>query len=113
MHSNLGVDLPRVLNRHPTRQGLTGVYIGRGTLWGNPYTHLRRDTGGAVVVETREEAVFAFRIYFNNRLETDPIFKEQVEMLRGSNLICSCAPLPCHGDVYMEYFERNPYEPTG
>lgn len=103
--------MPKVLNRHHNNQGETGIYIGRGTPYGNPYTHLGNGigggAGGAVRVETREEAITAFCVYFNDRIEQDPIFKEQVEYLRGQNLVCSCAPLACHGDVYMEYFERN------
>lgn len=33
------------------------------------------------------------------RLETDPVFREEVRRLAGKTLVCFCKPGPCHGDV--------------
>lgn len=34
-----------------------------------------------------------------------PIF-DDIEELRGKTLGCFCHPLPCHGDVLIEFLER-------
>jgi hypothetical protein len=71
------------------------VYIGRPTVFGNPF-HLGRHGERAEVLEK-------FRTYFNDRLAKDPIFWKQVQGLIGRTLVCHCKPLACHGDVIAEY----------
>ena len=76
------------------------VYIGRagkgkdGT-FGNPYRVSRW-------VDV-EQALVSFRLYFLNRIDTDPEFKKRVLELRGKRLGCFCAPGLCHGDVISEW----------
>ena len=73
-------------------------YVGRPTIYGNPF---KIGPDG-----TREEVIAKYRKYFYDRLETDPKFKEAVEKLRGAkSLTCWCAPLACHADVIAEYLE--------
>jgi len=103
----------KVVNRHhrepdggPIKMGPGCVYIGRGSLFGNPFTHQNLATTGAVVkVDTREEAVESFRLWMTSDLEipewTKPT-REQVISLYGKTLACWCAPKPCHGDVLLE-----------
>jgi len=80
--------------------GPNDVYIGRGGkgqngYFGNPFT------GG-----TRSENIAQFRTYFSHRMATDPEFKRRVDAMKGKRLVCFCAPLPCHGEVYAEYLNR-------
>ena len=81
------------------------VYIGRpgrglaGT-FGNPFK-VGKDG-------SREEVIEKFRVYFKDRIEKDPAYKKAVEALRGKRLGCFCAPLSCHGTVYVEYLEKGP-----
>lgn len=77
---------PRVLNK---RDGGDGVYVGRPSKWGNPFV-IGRDG-------TREQVIEKYR---------HTLTPAQVEAarreLRGKNLVCWCAPLPCHADVLLE-----------
>jgi len=72
------------------------VYIGRASIFGNPFL-IGRDG-------TRKQVVEKYREYFYNKLK-DPIFAGKVSLLKGKILGCFCAPLSCHGDVIIEYLE--------
>lgn len=64
------------------------VYIGRPSKWGNPFT-IGRDG-------TRDEVIALYRASLAGREA------EVRRELRGKDLKCWCAPLPCHGDVLVE-----------
>lgn len=86
----------RVVNR---RTEEFDVYIGRGSEWGNPYSH-QAGTKALYVVGTRREAIDAYESYLLDRInEGGWPFIERVAALKGKRLGCYCAPLPCHGDV--------------
>ena len=76
-----------------------GVYIGRGSPFGNPF-HIGKDG-------TREEVIQKYRQHFADLLAADPDFWDEVMALRGKTLVCFCAPLPCHGDVIVQFIEEN------
>lgn len=80
---------------HCRRSHAQFAYIGRPSVFGNPFV-IGKDGD-------RDEVIAKFREYFYKRIEEDPEFREKVEGLRGMNLGCFCAPYPCHGDVYLEY----------
>lgn len=74
------------------------VYIGRGSKFGNPYSH-KEGTAAAWVVETREDAI---RLY-EEWLRAQPELMEAVKKeLKGKTLGCWCKPLACHGDVLLQ-----------
>ena|SRR5215510_6961352 len=75
-------DLPKTVTN--------GVYIGRGTKWGNPFV-IGKDG-------TREECVAKYRkaLWQNKQL-----LAEAGRELRGKKLLCFCAPQACHGDVLV------------
>lgn len=78
------------------------VYIGRGrgSVWGNPFTHITdRHTLAQFVVADREAAVAAFRAW----LPTQPQLMARLRELKGKRLGCWCHPLACHGDVLAEF----------
>jgi hypothetical protein len=77
-----------VLNRHHDPHAV-GVSIGRGTKWGNDYV-IGRDG-------TRDQCIDRFEVDVRNNPEL--MAAARVE-LKGQNLICSCAPRRCHGDVW-------------
>jgi hypothetical protein len=101
-----------VVNIHHYRAGEWAsdrwdVLIGRGSLYGNPFSHLK-NTRAAVQVDTREEAIEAFRLWMTSDLEIPGWQKptrRQVIALRGKRLGCYCAPKACHGDVLLELAE--------
>ena len=87
----------RVVNINHSRYD---VLIDRKTIFGNPYPEWKYG---------REECIRRFELYFWNRIERDPAWKEKVLAIReeGKDGVvrvgCHCAPLPCHGDVYTDY----------
>jgi hypothetical protein len=76
----------RVVNRHKEPYD---VYIGRPTIYGNPF-HIGTDG-------TREEVVAKYKEYAKQRLDD-----KALQFLVGKTLGCSCKPKPCHGDVLIE-----------
>jgi len=72
------------------------TYIGRGSLFGNPF---RIGTHG-----TRDEVIVKYKQWFYDKLE-DLVFKDRVLGLKGKVLGCFCKPQKCHGDVIKEYLD--------
>lgn len=70
------------------------VYIGRGSKWGNPFSH-RTGTKAAHVVESREAAIAGYEEFILDR----PDLLAALPELKGKTLGCWCSPLACHGDV--------------
>ena len=73
------------------------VRIDRTSEFGNPF-RIGKDGD-------RKEVIEKYRRYFHNRLNKDRKFRWAVEALKGLTLACWCAPLPCHGDVIIDYLE--------
>jgi Domain of unknown function (DUF4326) len=82
--------MPTVLNKRTDKIPREAVYIGRPSFWGNPYV-IGQDGDRAEVVR-KYEAYLAGR--------PDLCARAQRE-LRGRDLVCWCAPLPCHGDALL------------
>lgn len=95
------------------------VYVGRAGkgstgYFGNPHTmpgpcrSCGRDHG-------RQGTLAAYREYLLARVESDPVFRQQVLELRGKRLGCFCArkggvtasdPHVCHGQVLAAWIEE-------
>lgn len=81
----------KILNRRIDKISTEAVYIGRPSKWGNPFK-IGRDG-------TREETIAKYAgwldgMVFNKQLDLDELI--------GKDLVCWCAPLPCHGDILLE-----------
>jgi len=74
------------------------VYIGRGSKWGNPYSH-KEGTLAEEVVDSRSEAVKKYEEYL---LSNDELMASLPE-LKGKILGCWCKPKSCHGDILLKY----------
>ncbi|WP_167514932.1 DUF4326 domain-containing protein [Bacillus wiedmannii] len=77
------------------------VYIGRGSKWGNPFSHLL-NTQAIFKVDTREESIEMYRKWIMQK----PNLLEELHELKGKTLGCFCKPKPCHGDVLIELIDR-------
>lgn len=74
-------------------------YIGRGSILGNPYTHLPLNrTTASFQVSTREEAVDSWERYAWNRMKTDEEFLNAILSCENKIVGCYCHPELCHGD---------------
>ena len=87
------------------------IYIGRGSKWGNPYTHISdKETLAKYVVSSREEAMLKYREY----LDSNEILMDSLDELDGKTLGCFCMPndgnfpIPyvCHGQILIEYLTK-------
>lgn len=97
-----------VVNKHTFMGGtsISTISVGRGTIFGNPYTHQPvENTKAEFQCLTREESINKYKIYFMDRLATDDNFRREVVKLskllihEGEiNLMCYCSPKKCHGD---------------
>ena len=80
-----------------------GVYVGRPSIFGNPF-EIGKDG-------TRSEVIEKYEAYFVERFEKDNLFKAEffklVELARGSDLTlaCWCCPQRCHAEVIKKYIE--------
>lgn len=74
------------------------VYIGRGSKWGNPYSH-KEGTLAEEVVRSRSEAIKKYEEY----LLSNQSLMESLSELKGKTLGCWCKPKSCHGDVLLKY----------
>ena len=77
------------------------VYIGRGSKWGNPFSHLE-STKAEYKVETREEAIEKYREW----ILTQPRLLADLYELKGKTLCCFCKPKACHGDILAELADQ-------
>jgi hypothetical protein len=75
------------------------VYIGRPSIWGNPYSHIPSRIDGVTYVASREEAVAQYRAW----IKTQPRMLARLHELKGKRLGCHCSEyVPCHGHVLAE-----------
>jgi len=81
--------MPAVLNKRDTQASGPSTYIGRPSIWGNPFV-IGRD--GA-----RRDVIAKYEAW----LTTRPDLVARLPSLAGRSLVCWCAPLGCHGDVLL------------
>lgn len=67
------------------------VYIGRPSIWGNPFV-IGKDGNREEVVEKYE-----------NYLLNNKFLLSKVLNLKGKVLGCWCKPHSCHGDILIKY----------
>lgn len=89
--------LPRLYNLHKKFDTVpsSAVYIGRPSVWGNPFT--------MKFESERDKVVDKFQEYANNKLKQEP---DWLLPLVGRDLACYCYPKRCHGDVLLQSVER-------
>jgi len=85
--------MPKVWNKRDPNCPKDAVYVGRPSKWGNPFK-IGKDG-------TREEVITKFKAYLMG-LINDGVQLDLEHDLRGKDLTCWCAPLPCHADVLLE-----------
>lgn len=72
------------------------VYVGRGTIWGNPYQ--------IGVDGDRDEVIRRFAYDFQRGfLKASEDFEKNISKLKGKVIACHCKPAACHGDVIAAY----------
>lgn len=82
-------------------------YVGRGSLYGNPFRVARSarelEEGGECIVASPTEAVERFRAWIEGTREGRFVAGCAARNLWGLDLACWCpADQPCHADVLLE-----------
>lgn len=90
--------MPRVLNRHVDEWTEGAVSIERVSAtnpgpWGNRFVVGVHGSRGACVALHRVWLLADGQREYRGRVRKE---------LRGRDLVCVCAPLPCHGDALLE-----------
>jgi hypothetical protein len=78
------------------------VYVGRPSIYGNPYSH-KENTRAQFKVATREEAIEKYETWIRGKPSLLRLVKQE---LRGKVLGCWCVPDPCHGHVLARIAEE-------
>jgi hypothetical protein len=84
------------------------VYIGRGGIFGNPFSHIEISTAH-VKVENRQEAIEKYKQWIYGEIKIEgikPPTIEEIKKLRSKILGCFCKPLDCHGDFLAEIADQ-------
>ncbi len=88
--------MPTVCNRRanttiPPTPG--AIYVGRGTVYGNPFFITDYGSVQAVIERYRTWIYQPEQAFLRKQMERE---------LRGKDLVCWCAPRICHADIIME-----------
>ena len=87
--------MPKVWNKRDPSCPKDAIYVGRPSKWGNPFT-IGKDG-------TREEVLQKYRDHIDNLRHTSDLFIfDLYNEITGKDLVCWCAPKPCHADVLLE-----------
>lgn len=88
--------MPKVLNMRTDQIPKDAVYVGRPTKWGNPFI-IGKDG-------TREEVIDKYADWLDDMIlnQNKVDLADVLDELQGKDLVCWCAPLPCHADVLLE-----------
>jgi hypothetical protein len=77
------------------------VYIGRPSLWGNPYSS-KNGTLAKYRCGSESEAIQNYEVW----IESQSDLIEELKTLKGKLLGCWCSPKPCHGDVLVKLIQK-------
>jgi len=104
----------RVKNKRKSKPEKNDIYIGRGSVLGNPFTHLEIDkTKAEFHCSSREESIFSYEKYIISKIENkdQEICKElnrifYLALKQDINLVCFCKPKSCQGDIIKRILDE-------
>lgn len=107
--------MPKVYNKHHKNAPPDAVYVGRPSKFGNPFVMGKHGDREQVVKLFRMVAEYVMTPIdkLDRTLSIDfgddnlnnwsiNFTAEDIKSLRGKDLVCWCAPKPCHADVLLE-----------
>ena len=92
-------EAPRVLNKRTDKIPSDAIYVGRPSKWGNPFKMNDPLLPAGLSREGKRKAVIA---EYKRYILRDKDLIAQLVELRGKDLVCWCAPLPCHANILLE-----------
>jgi len=91
--------MPKVLNKRANEIPPDAVYVGRPSKWGNPFRMNDPLLPAGLSRMGKRRAVIA---QYKEWLPKQADLMKALPELKGKDLVCWCAPLPCHADVLLE-----------
>lgn len=89
--------MPQVLNKRQLKDFPdNAVYVGRPSKWGNPFA-TKPSVYSKGPIYTTDEAIGLYELYLKNNSK----LMAQIHELKGKDLVCWCAPNPCHADILL------------
>jgi hypothetical protein len=85
--------VPKVWNKRDPDVPPDAVYVGRPSLYGNPFKIGQHGDRARVLYRYRFEVLAELTTAQLDLLRAN---------LRGKDLVCWCAPLPCHADLLLQ-----------
>jgi hypothetical protein len=73
-------------------------YIGRGSVFGNPFQ--------IGVDGDRETVILRYKEWFSFLIKDERI-QSELSQMKGKKLGCFCSPQKCHGEIIAEYIDKN------
>jgi hypothetical protein len=103
-----------IYNRRIETHNKNDFYIGRGSVLGNPYSHIKdRKTKAIYEAKDRDDAIDKYSYYFDLMYGSNKAFTQAIDEIyevykSGDDVFlgCFCKPLRCHGDVIKEKLEK-------
>lgn len=100
-----------VVNKYKHTPTKADIYIGRGSVLGNPFTSIQdRKTKAEYVCKDRNESVSKYKEWLKGQISTgnktviDELNRIWKQHKKGNvNLVCFCKPQLCHGDIIKEF----------
>ena len=86
-------DMREFPNRRIPSTATNLAYVGRPTKWGNPFK---------TPPMPRTHAINAYREWMKTSKRGMYLSSLAKSELKGKDLVCWCAPQPCHADVLIE-----------
>jgi hypothetical protein len=80
------------------------VYIGRPSIWGNPYVVGKHGS--------RDQVVEMYSIWLSKQLQAPEFLAEFESLASSPGLVCFCAPKRCHGHALIEEMKRRRLVPV-
>lgn len=98
----------KVVNKKTHTPTDVDIYIGRGSVLGNPYTGTKKleQTKAKYQSSSRESSIDDYEKYIKKKiLDNDRVICDELNKIykmakNGDvNLVCYCSPKPCHGQI--------------
>ena len=89
--------MPQVFNKRDKNIPKDAVYVGRPSIFGNPFV-IGKDGN-------REEVCDKYKRWLYNRPD---LIKQAIYQLKGKDLVCWCAPAQCHADTLLYIANKEP-----
>ena len=103
-----------VYNRRNEVHTKNDFYIGRGSVLGNPYSHIKdKKTKAIYEAKDRDDAIDKYDHYFDLMYGSNKAYTKAIDEIyevykSGEDVYlgCFCVPLRCHGHVIKEKLEK-------